>query len=156
MDFERFDNVKLDECLGHFYMDLRKVDGSHYKVNSLEIIRHGLNRHLKNPPFNKKCDIIKDPAFTDSNTCFKTVLAETKRVGKGDVQNYPIISEPDIQKLYTSMHLSINTPQGLFNKVQFDVRMFLCRRGNENMHGMTKTHFKCLPMTKLAESTLKR
>lgn len=140
VDFEAFDNAKLDECLGHFYMDLRKVDGSHYKVNSLEGIRQGLNRHLKSPPFNKKCDIIKDPAFTDSNTCLV-------------VQHYPIISEPDIQKLYTSMHLSIHTPQGLFNKVQFDVRIFFCRRGNENMHGMTKTLSKFSPMTKLAEST---
>lgn len=156
VDFEAFDNVKLDECLGHFYMDLRKVDGSHYKVNSLEGIRHGLNRHLKSPPFNKKYDIIKDPAFTDSNTCFKAVLAETKRVGKGDVQHYPIISEPDIQKLYTSMHLSINTPQGLFNKVQFDVRMFFCRRGNENMHGMTKNTFKVFTDDKTGRKYVKK
>lgn len=141
-DFETFDDVKLDEILGHFYMDLRKVDGSYYKANSLESIRHGINRYLKSPPFNKRSDIIKDSAFTDSNTCFKAVLAETKRVGKGDVEHYPIISESDIQKLYTSMHLSINTPQGLLNKVQFDVRMFFCRRGNENMHGMTKNTFQ--------------
>lgn len=81
--------MRLDECLGYFYMDLRKVDDSHYKVNSLEGIRHGLNGHLKSPPFNKNYDIIKDPTFTDSNTCLKAVLAETKRVGKGDVEHYP-------------------------------------------------------------------
>jgi hypothetical protein len=72
---------------------------SYYKANSLKSIRHEINRYLMNPPFNKKMDIIKDPAFTDSNTCFKAVFAETKRVSKGDVEHYPIISEYDIQKL---------------------------------------------------------
>lgn len=146
--------MKMDECLGHLYMDLRKVDDSHYKVNSLEGIRHELNRHLRSPPFNKKYEIIKDPAFTDdSNACFKAVLAETKRVRKRNVVHYLIILEPDIQKMYASMHLSINTPQGLFYKVKFDIRMFFCRRDNESMHGITKTHSKFLPVTNLAEST---
>lgn len=123
-NFQDFDNVKLDEMLGHFYMDLRREDGSHYKVNSLETIRHGINRYLKSPPFNRKVDIVKDSSFTDSNTCFKAVLAEAKRIGKGDVVHHSIISDTDLKSLYTSMHLSINTPQGLFSKVQFDIRMF--------------------------------
>ena len=141
-DFEKFDVLKLDEWLGQFYMDLRRSDGTFYKVNSLESIRHGINRYLKNPPFNSKMDIIKDAAFNDSNTNFKAVLAELKRSGKGDVEHYPIITETDLKKLYSSTHLCITTPQGLLNKVQFDVRMFFCRRGNENMHKMTKDTFQ--------------
>lgn len=116
-NFQDFDNVKLEEMLGHFYMDLRREDGSHYKVNSLETVRHSINRYLKS--FNRKVDIVKNSLFTDSNTCFKAVLAEDKRMGKGDVVHHPIISDIDLKSLYTSMHLSINTPQGLFNKVQF-------------------------------------
>ncbi|KAK3088596.1 hypothetical protein FSP39_021124 [Pinctada imbricata] len=137
VEYEQFHDLKLDECLGHFYMDLRKGDGSYYNANSLESIRHGINQHLKCPPFNRKTDIIKDSAFTDSKTCFKAVLAETKRIGKGDVEHYPIITEADLQTLYTSTYLSITTSQGLLNKVQFDVRMFFCHRGNQNMHRMT-------------------
>ena len=53
-NFEEFDAVKLDETLERFYMDLRREDGSYYKVNSLESIRHGLDRYLKSSPFNKK------------------------------------------------------------------------------------------------------
>lgn len=45
-NFQDFDNVKLDEMLGHFYMDLRREDGSHYKVNSLETIRHDINIYI--------------------------------------------------------------------------------------------------------------
>ena len=66
-------------------------------------------------------------------------------MGKGDVLHHPIImiiSDADLKSLYTSIHLAITTPQGLFNKVQFDIRMFFCRRGNENMHSMTKDMFQ--------------
>ena len=31
IEFEEFDVVKLDEILGHFYMDIRKTDGKHIK-----------------------------------------------------------------------------------------------------------------------------
>ena len=30
-NFEEFDVVKLNEVLGHFYMNTRKQDGEHYK-----------------------------------------------------------------------------------------------------------------------------
>ena len=35
-----------------------------------------------------------------------------------------------------------NTPKSLQNKVQFDLRIFLCRRGNENVYEMTKKTFE--------------
>ena len=40
------------------------------------------------------------------------------------------------------MHLAITTPWGLFNKVYFDIIMFFCRPGNENIHSMTKDMFQ--------------
>lgn len=140
-NFEEFDNAKLDEMLGRFYMDLRREDGTYYKVNSMETIRHGISRYLKSPPFNRKIDIVKDSLFIESNTCFKAVLAEAKRLGMVEV-HHPIISDTDLSLLYTSNNLSIATPRGLFNKVQFDIRMFFCRRGIENMHTMTKNTFR--------------
>ena len=38
-----------------------------YKANSLESLKHGLNRYLKSPPHSKKFDIIKDMAFNEAN-----------------------------------------------------------------------------------------
>ncbi|XP_061190714.1 uncharacterized protein LOC133198711 isoform X2 [Saccostrea echinata] len=140
--FEEFDCAKLDEMLGRFYMDLRREDGTPYKNNTLETIRYGLNRYLKSPPFNRKIDILKDSSFIDSNTCFKSVIAEAKRMGAGVVVHHPVISDADLKLLYTSTQLSIATPMGLFNKVQFDIRMYFCQRGNENLHAMTKDMFK--------------
>ena len=39
------------------------------------------------------------------------------------------------------MHLNVDTPCGLQNKVQFDIPLYFCRRDSENMHAMTKTTF---------------
>ncbi|CAG2223465.1 unnamed protein product [Mytilus edulis] len=140
-DFGSFTTQRLDEALPHFYLDVRKMDGSMYKTSSLESIRHGLNRHLKAPPNNKVFDIIKDAAFRYANMSFDAARAELKQAGKGNVQHYPIIQESDREKLYKSVYFSTHTPTGLFNKVQYDIRLYFCRRGAENMHTMTKSTF---------------
>ena len=83
--FEEFHVVKLNEVLGHFYMNTRKQDGEHYKATSFQNIRHTLNRHIRGVPYNRKMDIIKDTEFSDANVCFTAALAELKRIGKGSV-----------------------------------------------------------------------
>jgi hypothetical protein len=87
IEFEEFDVVKLDEVLGHLYMDIRKTDGKQYKTTSLNCIRYSLNRYLKGPPHNKKFDIIKDSSFSNSNENFKAAITELKRIGLGDVEH---------------------------------------------------------------------
>ncbi|CAG2226383.1 KCTD1_15 [Mytilus edulis] len=139
--FEQYDTLKLDEVLGHFYMDVRKADGNRYKTNSLQCLRYSLNRYLKAPPYNKKIDIVNDESFSASRENFKAAMAELKRMGLGDVEYYPSIDEADRRKMYTSIYLSPNTPFGLQNKVQFDIRLYFCRRGMENMPQMTKSTF---------------
>ena len=140
-EFEELEPVALAEMLSHFYLDIRNKNGEQYKVSTLENIRHGLNRYLKAPPYCKDFDIIKDPRFSDANESYKTSMLELKAAGKGEIEHKKVISEADRDKLYSSMHMNPNTPYGLANKVQFDVRMFFFRRGSENMDKMTKSTF---------------
>jgi len=93
---------------------------------------------LKGSPHNKKFDIIKDSSFSNSNENIKATIAELKRIGLGDVEHYSSINEADRKKLYTSMFLSSNTPVGL----QFDIRLYFCRRRMENIPNMTKSTFE--------------
>ncbi|KAK3088834.1 hypothetical protein FSP39_024307 [Pinctada imbricata] len=150
-NFEDFDTFRLNEILSHFYMDLRKSDGDKYKVTSLENIRHSLNRYLQAPPYDRNIDLIKGLEFREANLNFRAVLAELKREGKGFIQHHEIISDKDMQILYNSVHLTPNTPTGLLQKVQFDVRLYFFRRGSENMHSMMKDTFmvKTDPNTRL-------
>ncbi|CAG2198541.1 KCTD1_15 [Mytilus edulis] len=140
-NFESFEIHRLAETLSHFYMDARTKEGEMYKSTTLINTRHALNRYLKSPPFLKKFDLIKNTEFTDANECFKTAKAEIKSVGKGDIVHYPEIESEDLTKLYNSIYLDPSTPFGLANRVQMNIRLYFCRRANENMESMTKETF---------------
>jgi hypothetical protein len=52
-----------------------------------------------------------------------------------------VINEPDRKKRHESINMSLDAPEALLNKVQFDIRLYFCRRSQENMHGMKKSTF---------------
>jgi hypothetical protein len=140
-NFEALSAQQLNDVRKHFYLSARKADGEMYKVNTLESTRYSLNRYLKSPPVQKTFDIIKDNEFNEANMCFKTAITELKANGKGTTEHHPIVSEEDHKKIYSSIHTSPNTPFGLYNKVQWDIRLYFFRRGAENMRSMTKNTF---------------
>jgi hypothetical protein len=139
-NFEEFSAAELNKVLKTFYFDARTITGELYKASTLENLRHSLNRFLKAPPHSRiDLDIIKDPRFTDANESYKAAIKELKSVGKGTVDHYEKISESELRQIYRSF--DTNTAKGLADKVQFDVRLYFCRRGNENMNEMTKETF---------------
>ena len=139
--FEQSTNKDLNNVLVFFYVNARKINGEKYKVTSLENFRHSLNRYLQAPPYNRKIDVIKDPEFRDANQSYRSAIKELKAEGKGTIDHHPEINEKDLKTLYQSIHMSPSTPCGLQHKVQFDIRLYFCRRGAENMHSMTKSTF---------------
>ena len=150
---EHYNPQQLDECLAHFFMDVRKSDEKCYKTTSLSCLRYSHNRYLKVPPHNKTFDILKEARFANSRENLKAAIAELKMMGLGDVKHFPVVNETDIRKLYTSLYLSPKTPSGLKNKVQFDIRFYFCRRGNENMPQMHKSTFMVKKDSKTGSST---
>jgi hypothetical protein len=40
--------------------------------------------------------------------------------------------------------MSLDAPEALLNKVQFDIRLCFCRRSQDNMHGMKISTFEVL------------
>ena len=77
-----------------------------------------------------------DDEFSEANECFKTEMAEIKAAGKGDIEHYPETEQSDLNKIY-NIYLDPNTPTSLANRVQMNVRLYFCRRANENMDSMT-------------------
>lgn len=137
-DFENFTKQQLNLALSTFYVEARTKTGEIYKKTSLETLRYGLNRHMKSE---KGIDILDDAEFASANEAFKIALLEIKQVGKAAIDHHPPLTDADRQKIYTSRLLSPTYPQGLFNKVPYDIRYYFCRRGAENMHTMTKKTF---------------
>ena len=69
VDIQTVDKKALALILAKFYVEVRKVDGTHYKTTSLHSIRAGINRHLKSV-HSEIIDITKDVEFTNANVAF--------------------------------------------------------------------------------------
>jgi hypothetical protein len=141
-NFEDYEAVELNEVLQKFYFDARTVTGQYYKASSLENLRHSLNRYLKSPPHCRlDLDIISDSRFHKANEAYKSAIKELKANGYGKVDHHPRIKECDLEKIYEKLEERIGSPTGLMQKVQFDIRLYFCRRGMENMYSMDKNTF---------------
>lgn len=131
---------ELNENLRFFLcFHWEKNPETNLKVNSLNNIKYGLSKYLKGT-----CKIdIQGPEFNDSNEVYKAALTDMKKKGFGFVDHKPAISSEDLKKLYNSESIvfNVDTPWGLQNKVWFDIKFYLCRRGGENLRRMTKETF---------------
>lgn len=143
-------HVNIDECSReeiercfekNFCVGARKTNGERFKKTALQNIRYGLKRYLKEK---SGIDIISDPDFHGSNEVFKAVSTDLKRRGLGNIVHHPPISENDLKKLYSGNTpvFDTATPYGLQKKVWFEIMLYLCRRGRENIRSMTKDTFR--------------
>ena len=112
--------------------------GSKYSKKSMQSIKFGLQRKFLNSP--KAVDIVHHPEYKNSGRVFKAVSSTLKKEGKGAVKPKEAISEQDMAKIQHSLDLS--TPQGLQDKVFFDIMLYFCNRGRENLRDMTVDSFE--------------
>ena len=129
--------IKLATVLEKFYPEARKQDGNYYTTASLTAIRFSLQRFFSN----HSIDIIKDPEFRESNATFQATLVKLKREGMAKTQHKPPINKEDINKLYQSGLFDSNSPDTLQNKVFFEVMLYFCRRGRQNLRNLKKSNF---------------
>lgn len=136
-DFESLSKTDLDQTLKSFYANARTEKGEFYKLSSFNQLKYGLTKHLKS----KDIDITGDD-FKKSTETFKAMKKDLMRRGKGSVNHRNPISKGDLQKLYDHPRVfNIDTPTGLLQKVIFELMLYTCRRGRENLHDMTKSTY---------------
>ena len=71
------------------------------------------------------------------------MLKCVKAEGKGDVEHKPPISANDLKRRYQhATTLDQETPKGLSRKVWFELVLYFCRRGRENLRELTPSHFE--------------
>jgi hypothetical protein len=140
-EFESFAKPVLNDNLRVFFASVRNKSGESLKVSSLQSIKYGLTKYLKETC---KVDVVKDPEFAECMQIMKATLTDMKKHGHGSVDHKPPISGDDLKKLYSSENVAFNidTPAGLQMKVWFDLMFFLCRRGRENLRNMTKGTYR--------------
>jgi hypothetical protein len=72
-DLYSYSREDLDKLISSFYIDVRKKDGSKYKLSSLKAMRFGLCRHFSQE---LDIDIVKDPAFKKANDVLTAVTVQ--------------------------------------------------------------------------------
>ena len=141
-DFEKLDKTNLASLLSRFYLEARKSNGDFYKTSSLNSIRAGLNRFLKDEYQHGIIDIIKDQEFVNANVSYRAATVQLKKLGKGDVLHHTPLDKNDITTLYESGVFDQSTPSGLQKKVWFELMIYICRRGRENLRNLKRDHFQ--------------
>ena len=130
---------ELNDVLKDFYTSARKTDGNFYSKTSLSSIRWGIQRKIKE--VRENIDIINDPEFGTSQRVFDAQCVELKKIGLAKVEHKPPITKNDIVKLYSSGTLSDEEPTSLMFKFFFEMMLYFCRRGQENLRMLKKTDF---------------
>ena len=130
---------ELDQVLKHFYVDVRRNDGQKYTKKSMITNRFGLQKFFLRY---RDIDIINDKQFQKSNDTFKVFFVNLKGEGKAATKHKEIISDEDLEKLYNSGHLSLDTPASLQNKVFFDYMLYFCNRGRKNLRETMTSDFQ--------------
>ena len=132
---------QLDENLVHFYAEARTKDKREYSKSAFIAFRHGIERYLNNPPFNRGIKIAGNPSFTRSNQMLDAKIKYLKQVGKENVQHKPPLEKEDLEKLKTSGVFNPNNPLSLLRSVWFHVVLYWCRRGREGQRNLTVNSF---------------
>ena len=122
----------LDKLLAQFYVELRKVDETHYLKTSYVCIRAAIQRHLQNPPFNATFCLLNDSTFSHSNLVLKGMFKTLTESGMSVVSHHQPIEQNDMKKLVKSGVIGTHNPQSLLNLVWLSVALQFAKRGQEN------------------------
>lgn len=130
---------EMDQILNSFYVEARKEDGSMYKKTSFSSLRFGIQRHMKKI---RDINIIDDPEFQSSNEIFKAQCVQLKKAGLAKIDHKQEITKSDLNLLYSSGVFSTAKPSTLQRKVFFEVILYLCRRGRQNLRNLSTDSFE--------------
>ena len=109
-ELEDIPPTELDRLLGHFFVTVRKKDGSLYEPDTLSSFHRSIDRHLTKD-LHKPYSIIRDTQFAPSREKLKASRKFLKGKGKG---NKPNAAEPvdvaEVEQLWQQGALGASDP----------------------------------------------
>ena len=103
-------------------------------------MRFALCRHSKQE---LSIDIIKDTEFNEANRIYEAQCVELKKqASENSTQTSNCWRVEDIKKLYRCGVFNTENPTSLQNKVFFNIMLFFCQRGRQNLRQLKKTDFE--------------
>ena len=135
--FVELEKQQMNDLLSKFYLDARDNNGEVYHSNTLNHIRYALRREVMETT--PEVDIIRNSSFAEANKLYEASKVQSKVNNRGITIHYPTIEDEDVAALYANW--DNEDPMQLSEKVQFEIRLYFCRRGRQNMHEMTADTF---------------
>ena len=80
------------------YAKVKNKQGEDYSKSTLFGLKHGLERYLNCPPYNRSFSMSSNPAFKMSNSVLNAKIVSLKKQGKENVHK-PILETEDLTKL---------------------------------------------------------
>ena len=125
---------ELDRLLGHFFVSIRKNDGSIYEPDTLTSFQRSLDRHLTKD-LHKSYSIIRDTQFAPSREKLKAARKWLKSNGKGNKPNAAEALEPlEIEKLWSEGGLGSQSPEQLQRTIWWLISTHMGTRGCDEHH----------------------
>ena len=125
--------AELDRLLSHFFVTVRKNDGSLYEPDTLSSFQRSIDRHLTQQ--RKPFSIIRDQQFASSREALKASRKHLKKEGKGNKPNAADALEPaDIEWLWESGALGDTDPQTLQYTLWWLIATHMGTRGRDEHH----------------------
>jgi hypothetical protein len=78
-------------------------------------------------------DIINDEGFNEVNEVYSAKCVQLKKEGLANVQHKLPIANADLEKLYESAVFNTDSPKTFFNKVFFEIMLWFCCCGQQNL-----------------------
>ena len=123
--------LELDKLLSHFFITVRKNDGTHYEPDTLTSFQRSIDRHLTQD-LQKTYSILRDKSFTSSREALKAARKHLKSEGKGNKPNAADALEPaDVEQLWSSGALGDTDPVTLQQTLWWLIATHMGTRGRD-------------------------
>ena len=134
--------AELDRLLGHFFVTVRRKDGSLYEPDTLSSFQRSIDRHLtKN--LHKTYSIIRDTQFAPSREKLKASRKFLKGKGKGNKSNAAeAVDMAEVKQLWQQGALGVSDPVTLQQTVWWIISTQMGTRGCDEYHKFKFSDFQ--------------
>ena len=126
--------AELDRLLGHFFVTVRRKDGSLYEPDTLSSFQRSIDRHLTKD-LHKTYSIIRDTQFAPSREKLKASRKFLKGKGKGNKLNAAeAVDIAEVEQLWQQGALGTSNPVTLQQTVWWLISTQMGTRGRDEHH----------------------
>ena len=115
-ELENIPPSELDRLLCHFFINIKKQDGTEFEPSTLTSFQRSFGRHLRD--LGKPYCLFNDKEFAQSRATLESKRKQLRQKGKGRRPNKALgLSEEEMEKLWSTNQLGDHCPEALIRTV---------------------------------------